>query len=95
MILLHPAPAAGQGEARWFPDIQPFRTLIAAPREVQVRASLVYAKRPGIGYRGRNIEAEVAVGHRLSLVRLDDGSSLGRVITLELERPPLRIGGHR
>jgi len=80
-----PAPAAAQVEARWFPDIQPFRTLIAAPREVQVRASFVYAKRPGGGFVGRNIEAEVAVGHRLSVVRLDDGSSPGRAITLGLE----------
>ena len=35
-VLLPPAPAAAQVEARWFPDIQPFRTLIAAPREVPV-----------------------------------------------------------
>ena len=83
--LLPPAPAAAQGEARWFPDIQPFQTLIATPREVQVRASFVHAKRPGEGYVGRNIEAEVAVGHQLSVVRLDDGSSLARAITLGLE----------
>ncbi len=85
LILVAPAPAAAQGRARWFPDIQPFRTLIAAPREVQVRASFVHAKRPGGGFVGRNIEAEVAVGHRLSLLRLDDGSSPGRAITLGLE----------
>ena len=85
LVLVSPAPAAAQGEARWFPDIQPFRTLIAAPREVQVRASFVHAKRPGGGFVGRNIEAEVAIGHQLSLVRLDDGSSPGRAITLGLE----------
>ena len=85
LVLVAPAPAAAQGEARWFPGIQPFKTLIAAPREVQVRASFVHAKRPGGGFVGRNIEAEVAVGHRLSLVRLDDGSSPVRAITLGLE----------
>ena len=83
--LLPPVPAAAQVEARWFPGVQPFRPLIATPREVQVRASFVHAKRPGIGYGGRNIEAEVAVGHQLSVVRLDDGSSAGRAITLGLE----------
>ena len=85
LVLLPPAPAAAQVEARWFPGLQPFRPLITTPREVQVRASFVHAKRPGIGYGGRNIEAEVAVGHQLSVVRLDDGSSPGRVITLGLE----------
>ncbi len=88
--LLAPAPATAQVE-RWFPDVQPFRPLIATPREVQVRASFVYAERPGIvgygtdGYEGHNVEAEVAVGHRLGLLRLDDGSSPSRAITLGIE----------
>ena len=83
--LLSSAPAAGQGESRWFPDVEPFRPLIATPREVQVRASFVYANRPGVGYDGRNIEAAVAVGHTLGLLRLDDGSLPGLAITLGLE----------
>ena len=83
--LLPAVPAAAQVEARWFPGVQPFRPLIATPREVQVRASFVHAKRPGIGYEGRNIEAEVAIGHHLSVVRLDDGSSPARATTLGLE----------
>ena len=70
LVLVPPAPAAAQVKTRWFPDIQPFQPLIATPREVQVRASFVHAKRPGIGYGGRNIEAEVAIGHQLSVVRL-------------------------
>ncbi len=83
--LLAPAHAAAQGESRWFPDVEPFPQLIAAPREVQVRASLVYADRPDVGYDGRNIEAEVAVGHTLGLLRLDDGSSPDRAFTLGIE----------
>ena len=85
VVLLAPAPTAAQGESRWFPDVEPFRPLIAAPREVQVRASFVYADRPEVGYDGRNIEAEVAIGHTLGLLRLDDGSSPGQAITLGLE----------
>lgn len=82
---LAPAPAAAQGESRWFPDVEPFPSLIANPREVQVRASFVYAERPGVGYAGRNIEAEVAIGHTLSLLRLDNGSSPDKAITVGLE----------
>ena len=89
--LTAPAPTAAQDGSRWLPDVEPFKPLIATPREVQVRASLVYAKRPGIvgyqsvGYGGPNVEAEVAVGHTLGLVRLDDGSTPGRAITLGIE----------
>jgi hypothetical protein len=78
-------PAAAHGESRWFPGVEPFPQLIAAPREVQVRASFVYADRPEVGYDGRNIEAEVAIGHSLGLLRLDNGSSPGRTITLGIE----------
>jgi len=80
-----PAPVDGQGVARWFPDVEPFSPPIAAPREVQVRASFVYADRPDIGYGGRNIEAEVAIGHSLAILRLDDGSRPDRAMTLGLE----------
>ena len=83
--VLSPVPAAGQGESRWFPDVEPFPSLIAAPREVQVRASFVFADRPQGGYDGRNVEAEVAIGHSLALLRLDNGSSPGRAITLGIE----------
>jgi hypothetical protein len=83
--LQSPASAAGQSVARWFPDVEPFRPLIAAPREVQVRASFVLADRPDVGYDGRNVEAEVAIGHSLAILRLDDGSRPGRAITLGLE----------
>ncbi len=84
LVLLSPASASAQLESRWFPDVEPFSTLMATPREVQVRASFVYADRPG-GYVGRNIEAEVAVGHRLGLLRLDDGTSPDRAVTLGIE----------
>ncbi len=85
LVLIAPAPAAAQGESRWFPDVEPFPSLIAPPREIQVRASFVHAERPGVGYAGRNIEAEVAVGHTLGLLRLNDGSSPDRAFTLGLE----------
>lgn len=84
--VLAPVPANAQVESHWFPDVEPFRPLIATLREVQVRASFVHAERPSTGgYVGRNIEAEVAVGHRLGLVRLDDGSSSDRALTLGIE----------
>ena len=85
LVLLLPAPATAQLETRWFPDVEPFSSLIATPREVQVRASFVHAERPEDGYGGRNIEAEVAVGRTLGLLRLDDGSSPGRAITFGIE----------
>ena len=93
LVVLAPAPDAAQSESQWFPAVEPFPSLIATPREVQVRASFVLAERPGVGYAAnpgvgygaRNIEAEVAVGHTLGLVRLDDGSSPDLVITLGLE----------
>lgn len=50
-----------------------------------MRASFVHAERPGVGYAGRNIEAEVAIGHRLALLRLDDGMLTRREITLGIE----------
>ena len=80
-----PVPVAAQGFSRWFPDVEPFKPLIAAPREVQVRGSFVYANRPDVGFDGRNIEAEVVVGHSLGLVRLDDGSSPAWAITIGVE----------
>ncbi len=83
--LMAPVPIAAQGVSRWFPDVEPFKPLIAAPREVQVRGSFVYANRPDVGYDGGNIEAEVVVGHSLGLVRLDDGSSASRAITIGVE----------
>ena len=85
LVLLSPAPASAQRESPWFPDIEPFSPLIATPREVQVRASFVHAERPQDGYDGRNIEAEAAIGHRLALLRLDDGSVPGRTITFGIE----------
>ena len=85
LALLSPPPAVAQLETRWFPDVEPFSPLIATPHEVQVRGSFVHADRPEDGYGGRNIEAEVAIGHRLGLLRLDDGSTPGRAITFGIE----------
>jgi hypothetical protein len=80
---------AAQVESRWFPRVEPFQPLIATPREVQVRASFVYADRSIDDsdplYAGGNLEAEVAVGHRLEIYRFDDGSSPGRAATIGIE----------
>jgi len=89
LVALPPVPAAAQVESRWFPRVEPFQPLIATPREVQVRASFVYADRPMDDseplYEGRNIEAEVAVGHRLEIYRFDGGSTPARAATIGIE----------
>lgn len=83
---LRPAHVDAQSSSRWFPDVRPFPSLVAAPREVLFRGSFVFAKRPDLdGFGGRNLEAEVVIGHRLPLLRLDDGSRDGRAVTLEFE----------
>jgi hypothetical protein len=83
---LSSAPIEAQDGSQWFPDVEPFKPLIATPREIQVRASFVAAERPEtVGYGGQNIEAELAVGHRLELIRLDDRSVPNRAITLGIE----------
>ena len=78
-----PAPVsaqAGGGGAAWFPDSTAFRPLLAAPREVDLRGSLVVADRRapgGTDFEGSNLEAEVVLGHRIGVVRLQ-GASPGR-----------------
>ena len=85
-LVLAAAPAAGQssgGTNRWFPDVQPFDRLVAAPREVQFRGSFIGAARELEGdFGGRNVEAEVAVGIESPLVRLDHGTELDGAVVL-------------
>lgn len=72
-----PQPEASRAEsgAAWFPDSTAFRPLLAAPREVDLRGSLIFADRtaaPGEDFEGSNLEAEVVLGHRIGIVRLQD-----------------------
>ncbi|MFQ5747503.1 MAG: DUF1207 domain-containing protein [Gemmatimonadota bacterium] len=54
----------------WFPDALAIAPLIAAPREVNLGAGLVFANREdSVGFTGTNLEARVAIGHRLPVAR--------------------------
>ena len=86
LLAVHPLGVDAQDASRWFPEVRPFPALIAAPREVQFRTSLILAERPTEGtYEGRNFEAEVAVGHQFPVLRLTGGVSSDEAVTLELE----------
>jgi len=76
----------GQEVSRWFPEVRPFKSLIAPPREVQFRTSVILAERPTEGtYEGRNFEAEVVVGHQFPVLLLAGDVSSDRAVTLGLE----------
>lgn len=94
-----PAPAAGQAGGdnapdpaaegtAWFPDSTAFRPLLAAPRETDLRGSLVVADRrapAGEDFAGANLEAEVVLGHRIGVVRLQREGPERPAITLGFE----------
>ena len=83
---LHPGGLKGQEASRWLPGLRPFEALIAAPRETQFRGSFVLADRPdALDYAGRNIEAEVVIGHSVAVLRMDDGTTADRAVTLGFE----------
>lgn len=68
-----PAAAQESSGPEWFPSSTAFSPLPAAPREVSLRGSLVFADRdapPGADFQGTNLESEVALGHRIAVVRL-------------------------
>lgn len=68
------AQRVGESGSRWFPTETVFAPLIAAPREVQFRGAFVLADRSvEPGFQGRNIEADVAIGHAFPVYLLDDG----------------------
>ncbi|MFQ5890789.1 MAG: DUF1207 domain-containing protein [Gemmatimonadota bacterium] len=69
-------PAASAG-VRWFPQSAAFAPVLAAPREVGFRGSILLADRPDSDFEGRSVEAEVAIGHRIPVVRLQ-GEAPGR-----------------
>ena len=76
----------GQEVSRWFPEVRPFKSLIAPPREIQFRTSVILAERPTEGtYEGRNFEAEVVVGHQFPVLLLTGDVSSDRAVTLGLE----------
>ena len=83
---LHPPSLKGQEGPRWFPGLRPFEPLIAAPRETQLRGSFVLADRPDVAdYAGRDIEAEVVIGHSIAVLRMDGGATTDRMATIGFE----------
>jgi len=80
---------------RLFPDRTSFPPLLAAPREVSLRGGFVVANRDvepgadgpeGFGdFGGSNIEAEVALGHRLGVFRIRRETSRAPEVTLGFE----------
>lgn len=79
---------ADDGAARWFPASPSFAPLLATPREVGLRGSFVLADRglpPGRDFRGRNVEAEVGIGHRIPVLRLQDEGEASPELTLGFE----------
>lgn len=65
-----PAPAGSRHATEWFPDALAIAPLIAAPREVNLGAGLVFANRDDpLGFSDTNLEARIAIGHRLPIAR--------------------------
>jgi hypothetical protein len=81
------APAADDAGGAWFPDSTSFAPLRAAPREVALRGAFLVADREDRpdDFRGANVEADVALGHRLGVVRLRGGTDDGPELTLGFE----------
>jgi hypothetical protein len=83
---LHPGGLKGQEASLWLPGLRPFEPLIAAPRETQLRGSFVLADRPdALDYAGRNIKAEVVIGHSVAILRMDDGTTTDSAAALGFE----------
>lgn len=82
------APGARRASPEWFPGATAFDPLLAAPREVDLRGSLVFADRdapPGAGFEGTNLEAEVALGHRIGVLRFQREADGRPELTLGFE----------
>lgn len=83
------APAAAQEEGpAWFTGSTAFAPLLAAPGEVDLRGSLVFADRdapPEAGFQGTNLEAEVALGHRIGVLRFQREAAGRPEVTLGFE----------
>lgn len=73
LLLADARRAAAQDGVELFPARSAFSPLLADPREPGFRGSFVLADRPESGgFEGRNIEAEVALGHEFGLVRFSE-----------------------
>lgn len=82
-----PGGQAGSDGAEWFPSRSSFAPLLAAPREVALRGAFLAADReevPG-DFRGTNLEADVALGHRLPVVRIQRAREGRPELTLGFE----------
>lgn len=74
------------GGASWFPERFVTAPFMAAPREVRLQGGFFATKRDvEPGYGGRNVEAEVALGYRIPVVRLTDAGPEGVAIDLGFE----------
>lgn len=65
------------GGSKWFPREFAIPALLAAPREVNLGGGLIATSRdsePGDDYGGTNIEAQVAIGYRLPVIRFQKES---------------------
>lgn len=93
LVARAPARAQAPGGARggesdiWLPDRTSFGPMLAAPREVGFRGSLILADRPDLeeDFDGRNLEAEVALGHRFAVLRLQRAGRRRPELTLGFE----------
>jgi hypothetical protein len=96
LAAVQPAPAASgaagsgpepEAEDGWFPGRTSFAPLLAAPREVTLRGGFLAADRGEAAgdFRGTNLEADVALGHRLPVVRLQSAGDARPELTLGLE----------
>lgn len=91
-----PSPASEPGgterdttadRASWFPARTSFRPLLAAPREVTLGGAFLVADREDAtgDFPGANLEADVALGHRLPVVRLQRARGNRPELTLGFE----------
>lgn len=72
--------------SRWFPAERLFSPLLAAPREVGFRGSFILADRDVVSdFPGRNIEAEVVLGHTFPVYLISPGDDDSPAITLNFE----------
>jgi hypothetical protein len=72
--------------ARWFPDRFVTSPFLAAPREVRLQGGFFATERDADpGFDGRSVEAEVAVGYRVPVVRLADRGPDGPAVDLGFE----------
>lgn len=89
VVVASPPEAVAQEDGpAWFPGSTAFDPLLAAPREVSLRGSLVFADRdapPGAGFQGTNLEAEVSLGHRIGVLRFQRETAERPAVTLGFE----------